>query len=147
MAVKVKEFSKILKVITTTLKCQPILKHSYQINIENLTKWQFDKMAIWQNGNLKKGKLTKWQYDKMAIWLNGKLTKRQVDKKASWENGNLTKWQVDKKASHQRENSLWLIKNVSKTTKLFFARISAVKKISTSQIFKQSNKKSCTLPP
>jgi hypothetical protein len=110
----------------------------------NLTKWQFDKMTIWQNGKLKKalwqngnltkwqvekGTLTKWRVDRMTSSFNDNLTKMQFDKMAIWQNGKLkralwqndelSEWQVDKKSSHRRENSPWPIKNVSKTTKLF----------------------------
>ncbi len=38
------------------------------------------------------GQLTKWQVDKMASWQDGKLTRWQVDKMASWQDGKLTKW-------------------------------------------------------
>jgi len=75
-----------------------------------LTKWKFDVMESWQNGDLAEsaekmnGMLTKWQVDEMMKWKKsqlGKMAKWQADIitnwKTSWQNGKLMKCQ-DKKS-------------------------------------------------
>ncbi len=59
------------------------------------------------------GQLTKWQVDKMASWQDGKLTRWQVDKMASWQDGELTRWQltkdqVEKTSSWQNDSAPFL---------------------------------------
>jgi hypothetical protein len=47
-----------------------------------LPKWQVDKMASRQSGNVAKlqnGKLPKWQVDKIAKWQNGKAANWPFD--------------------------------------------------------------------
>jgi hypothetical protein len=56
-----------------------------------LQRLQFDKM-IYKDYNL-----TKWQVNKMASWQNGKLTKFEVDKMAIWQNGKSAKWDFTRK--------------------------------------------------
>jgi hypothetical protein len=74
-------------------------------NLENpngkLVKWQVDKMAILQNGNLaENAMLAKWLNVKSIMPNcqnpNVKLARWQVGKMSSCQNDKLTRWQVDK---------------------------------------------------
>ncbi len=80
--------------------------------IGNLTKWQVDKIASWQNS-----KLTKCQVDQMASWPNGKLTKWQVGQMSSWHNVELKKEHTDMMTRWQHEkliNGNWQNANAMK---------------------------------